>query len=232
MDDGWQIPTVAVTVDLVVLTIRDDQLQVLLVERGIEPYAGKLALPGGFLASETEDIDAAAGRELTEETGLRAKHTHLEQVRTYGAPHRDPRRRVITIGYLAILPNLPEPQAGGDARAVRWTPVGQTLRRRNSLAFDHTRVLSDAVERARAKLEYTTLATAFCGPAFTVADLRHVYEIVWGERLDPRNFHRKVTSVENFLVPTGEHTTKDGGRPAALFRRGTAQTLYPPIMRG
>ncbi|MFD1047045.1 NUDIX domain-containing protein, partial [Kibdelosporangium lantanae] len=117
MHDAWQIPTVGVAVDLVVLTIRTDQLQVLLVERGVEPYLGKLALPGGFLASDAEDIDAAASRELIEETGLRAKNTHLEQLRTYGTPHRDPRMRVVTVGYLAILPDLPEPTAGGDARA-------------------------------------------------------------------------------------------------------------------
>jgi 8-oxo-dGTP diphosphatase len=88
------------------------------------------------------------------------------------------------------------------------------------------------VERARAKLEYTSLAAAFCPPEFTVAELRRVYEIVWGTPLDPRNFHRKVTGADRFLVPTGRTTTRDGGRPAQLFHRGTATTLHPPMTRG
>ncbi|UVS80847.1 NrtR DNA-binding winged helix domain-containing protein [Actinokineospora sp. UTMC 2448] len=109
--------------------------------------------------------------------------------------------------------------------------MSQVLTRRATLAFDHQRILSDGVERARSRLEYSALATAFCPPQFTVADLRNVYEIVWGETLDPRNFHRKVTGVADFLVPTGGHTTKHGGRPAALYRRGTADVLHPPILR-
>ncbi|MEV6557684.1 NUDIX domain-containing protein [Nocardia sp. NPDC051756] len=231
MDDEWSIPAVAVAVDLVVLTIRSAQLQVMLVERGIEPFRGKLALPGGFLASEDEDLDTAAMRELTEETGLPAESLFLEQLHTYGAPRRDPRRRVISVGYLAILPDLPEPVAGGDASAASWVPVHQVLRRRPALAFDHARILADAVERARRRLEYTTIATAFCPAQFTVSDLRSVYEIVWGQSIDIRNFHRKVTSVEDFLIPTGERTTKNGGRPAALYRRGKTETLHPAILR-
>lgn len=232
MESGWKIPTVAVAVDLVVLTVRAERLHVLLVERGIEPHRAKLALPGGFLASEREDIETAAARELAEETGLDATRLHLEQLGAYGAPDRDPRQRVIAIAYLAIVPDLPEPAAGGDASAARWTPVTQVTRRRGALAFDHTRILTDGVEHARRKLEHTALAAAFCPPHFTVADLRRIYEIVWGETLDPRNFHRKVTSVADFIVPTGERTTKHGGRPAALYRRGSTNVLHPPIMRG
>ena len=99
------------------------------------------------------------------------------------------------------------------------------------MAFDHERILTDGVERARSKLEYTSLAAAFCRPEFTVADLRRVYEIVWGTPLDPRNFHRKVTSAEGFLVETGSVTSSGGGRPAQLYRRGTAVLLYPPMLR-
>ena len=102
---------------------------------------------------------------------------------------------------------------------------------RKRLAFDHHRILGDAVERARAKLEYSPLATAFCADEFTISELRGIYEAVWGVPLDPRNFHRKVTKTDGFVVPTGETTTRDGGRPAQLFRRGTAQTLYPPLTR-
>ncbi|MFB9909679.1 NUDIX hydrolase [Allokutzneria oryzae] len=227
----WTIPEVAVAVDLAVLTVRAGALQIMLVERGIEPYRGMLALPGGFLADAGEDIDAAAARELTEETGLRPEGLHLEQLRTYGTPGRDPRRRVVTVCYLAFVPDLPSPTAGGDADAAVWLPVDKALRKRTLLAFDHKAIVADAVERARAKLEYTTLATAFCAPEFTVTDLRQVYEIVWGEELDPRNFHRKVTGVEGFLIPTGEQTTRQGGRPAALYRRGPATLLHPAILR-
>lgn len=231
-DKPWRIPKVAVAVDLAVLTVRDDQLQVLLIERAINPFRGKLALPGGFIASKDEDLDVAAARELAEETGLQAGQLHLEQMRTYGAPHRDPRERVVTVCYLAVVPNLPLPTAGGDARAARWTPVDTVLSGGTAMAFDHRSIIADAVERARGKLEYTTLGAAFCTTPFTVNELRHIYEIVWGHKLDPRNFHRKVTGVDGFLVPTGERTTRDGGRPAALYQRGGAQLMHPPILRG
>lgn len=216
---------VAVTVDVVVLTVRNDALQVLLVRRGIAPYLGRWALPGGFVLDD-EDLDAAARRELREETGVEAP-SHLEQLQTYGAPKRDPRARVVSVAYLALVPDLPEAAAGTDAAQARYSPVAGV----RSLAFDHARILADGVERARAKLEYTPLATAFCGDTFTVAELRRVYEIVWGETLDPRNFHRKVTGAEGFLAATGDTTTRDGGRPAALYRRGPATALHPPLLR-
>lgn len=230
-DKPWRIPKVAVAVDLAVLTVRDDELQILLVERAINPFRGMLALPGGFIASKAEDLDAAAARELAEETGLEASHLHLEQMRTYGAPDRDPRDRVVTVCYLAVVPNLPLPTPGGDARAARWMPVNTVLCHSTAMAFDHRSIVADAVERARGKLEYTTLGAAFCTTPFTVSELRHVYETVWGHRLDPRNFHRKVTGVDGFLVATGERTTRDGGRPAALYRRGAAKLMHPPILR-
>jgi len=99
------------------------------------------------------------------------------------------------------------------------------------LAFDHRRILADGLERARAKLEYSPLATAFCPPVFTIGELRRVYEIVWSADLDPRNFHRKVTGTPGFLVETGERTTRGGGRPAQLYRRGDATLLNPPLLR-
>lgn len=230
-EESWEIPQVAVAVDLAVLTVRDDELQILLVERAIAPYRGMLALPGGFIASQKEDLDVAAARELAEETGLEANGLYLEQMRTYGAPDRDPRGRVVTVCYLAVVPNLPLPTAGGDARAARWTPVDTVLGNGTAVAFDHRSILADAVERARSKLEYTTLGAAFCASPFTISELRHVYETVWGHKLDPRNFHRKITSVDGFLVATGERTTRDGGRPAALYCRGSAQLMHPPILR-
>ncbi|MFJ9786708.1 NUDIX hydrolase [Amycolatopsis sp. NPDC101161] len=221
-------PPFAVTVDLVVLTLTGDELCALVVRRGVEPYRGEWALPGGFVR-EDEDLSDAARRELAEETGLAPGTVHVEQLAGYGAPDRDPRMRVVTVAYLALAPDLPTPSAGTDAAEARWTPVRSLTR--EHLAFDHDRILADGVERARAKLEYSPLATAFCAPEFTVAELRRVYELVWDTRLDPRNFHRKVTGAEGLLEPTGRTTTRDGGRPAQLYRRGKAELLYPPMLR-
>lgn len=227
-------PPVAVTVDLAVLTLVRGTLAALVVRRGEEPYEGVMALPGGFVRP-TEDLDAAAGRELTEETGLGRRVTaHLEQLATYGAPDRDPRMRVVTVAYLALVPvdhAAEVPVAGGDAAAAGWAPVGTLLASPGGLAFDHGRLLADAVERARSKLEYTPLAAAFCPAEFTVAELRTVYEVVWGAPLDPRNFHRKVTGVPDFLVPTGVTTTGERGRPAVVYRSGPATRLHPPMLR-
>jgi 8-oxo-dGTP diphosphatase len=221
---------VHVTVDLVIFTVRAGSLQVLLIERGNDPYYGDPALPGGYVRDE-EDLDAAAARELVEETSVDAERLHLEQLRTYGTPDRDPRGRVITVAYLALGPDLPSPVAGTDARAVRWMPVEEALLADSALAFDHSRILRDGLERARAKLEYTTVAAAFCSEPFTVAELRRVYEVIWGESLDPSNFHRKVTRTADFLIPTGEHRVSELGRPAALYRRGPAVNLTPAILR-
>ena len=217
--------------DLVILTVRDGALQVLLIRRGIAPYQGRWALPGGFVRPD-EDLEETARRELAEETGLSSDRIHLEQVATYGAPDRDPRGRVVSVAYLALVPDLPAPVAGTDAASAGWVDAGEVLADPGRLAFDHHRILSDGVERARAKLEYSPLAVAFCPPEFTISELRGVYEAVWGTPLDPRNFHRKVTKTPDFVEPAGATTTRDGGRPAQLFRRGTATTLHPPMTRG
>ena len=218
---------VGLTVDLAVLTVREGILQALVIERGNDPYRGRDALPGGFLRAG-EGLREAAARELGEETGLDGGALHLEQLATYGAPARDPRGRVVSVAYLAIAPDLPIPAAGSDARSARWAPVEKV---HGALAFDHSDILGDAVERARSRLEYTTLATAFCGDVFTIGDLRKVYEIVWGTPIDPRNFSRKVTHTEGFILPTGARRLPETGRPAALYRRGPAQALIPPLLR-
>ncbi|MGH2703796.1 MAG: NUDIX hydrolase [Actinomycetota bacterium] len=223
-----EFPPVAVTVDLVVLTIREQWLCALLVKRAGSPFQSHWALPGGFVRPD-ETLDAAAARELQEETGLRRPAGHLEQLRSYGDPERDPRMRVVTIAYLAMLPALEEPVAGTDAAQARFWPV-ETL---PALAFDHQRILADGVERARSKLEYTSLATAFCAKEFTLADLRGVYEVVWGVPLDPANFRRKVLRTPDFVVATGrlDAPGRTGGRPAELYRGGSAATLQPPLIR-
>jgi 8-oxo-dGTP diphosphatase len=225
----------AVAVDLVVLTLgtRDmvnDTLCALVVQRLFAPYRARWALPGGFVRAD-ESLTAAAVRELREETAIRGDRLHLEQLATYGEPGRDPRGRVISTVYLALVPNLPSPTAGSDAAAAAIRPIDQLLTQTGRLAFDHHRILADGVERARAKLEYTPLATAFCGREFTVAELRRVYEVVWGTTIDPRNFHRKVTTTPGFVQRTGRATARDGGRPAQLYRSGPAQVLHPPMLR-
>lgn len=217
-----------VAVDLVALTIRNERLHVLVIERGVTPHRGDPALPGGFVRPE-ESLEAAAERELLEETGIDVRRFHLEQLGTYGNPGRDPRGRVIAVAYIVLLPNAPEPTAGSDAESARWSAtVGLD---RTTLAFDHGRILSDAVERARSKLEYTTLATTFCPEEFTIAELRAVYEAVWGRPVDPRNFHRKVQASPGFVEPTGRRTNRGGGRPAELYRSGSARLINPPMTR-
>ncbi|MEV6006893.1 NUDIX domain-containing protein [Streptomyces sp. NPDC051976] len=281
---------IAVTVDVVALTLRAGRLHVLAVERGGPPFAGEWALPGGFVRAGRESLDEAAARELAEETGLDATalgRIHLEQLGTYGSPDRDPRLHVVSVAYLAFAPGLPEARAGGDASGAAWIPLeaispggqpseaarrpfeqgrrtgtygGGTGRRPSSsrppsgdtpepvgdpaatpsegpgggLAFDHDRILADGVERARAKIEYTPLATAFLGETFTMTDLRAVYETVWGAALHAGNFHRKVLSVPGFVEPTGATDTRPGSRGgprARLYRAGDARLLHPALLR-
>jgi 8-oxo-dGTP diphosphatase len=247
---------VAVTVDVVALTIRHGALHVLLVRRGEPPFAGKWALPGGFVRAgfaqsrhpsngpPAEDLPDAAIRKLTEEAGDHLTGVHLEQLGTYGAPDRDPRMRVISVAYLAFAPELPDPRPGGHATAAAWVPVNslelapgpapQQAGTGRALAFDHARILADGLERARSKLEYTPLATAFVVEPFTVSELRNVYETVWGQPLHAGNFHRKVLSVPGFVESTGETTQAGGprgGPRARLYRRGDAWLLHPALLR-
>ncbi|MBC9728738.1 NUDIX domain-containing protein [Streptomyces sp. TRM68367] len=219
----------AVTVDLAVFTLRAGALHVLLVERGQDPYAGHWALPGGFVQPD-ESAETAARRELAEETGLAdVTGLHLEQLRTYSEPGRDPRMRVVSVAFTALLPHAPEAHGGSDAAAARWVPYDGA----GSLAFDHDRILADAHDRVGAKLEYTCLATAFCPPEFTLGELQQVYETVWGTALDRPNFRRKVLATAGFVepVPGAARLTGGRGKPAALYRAGTATTLHPPLLR-
>jgi 8-oxo-dGTP diphosphatase len=225
--DPSAYPPVAVTVDVVILTIVDGQLSVLLVRRGGHPHRGRWAVPGGFVEAG-EKLDEAARRELQEETGIDAG-VHIEQLAAYGDPGRDPRMRVVSVAYVAMVPDVTGPQAGSDAsEACLWPVTDLRDRRRVPLAFDHARILADAIDRARAKLEYTSLATTFLDDPFTIADLRRVYETVWGVRLHAANFRRKVLSTPGFVVPTGE--VRGRGR-AELYRRGTVARLHPAILR-
>ncbi|MFJ1842832.1 NUDIX hydrolase [Streptomyces sp. NPDC088146] len=229
--DPYAFEPFAVTVDLAVFTVRDTRLNVLLVERGEDPYKGHWALPGGFVRPR-ESAENAARRELAEETGLTegtVSAFHLEQLRTYSEPDRDPRMRVVSVAYAALVPDLPEPRGGGDAANARWWDAGAL----GPLAFDHDRILADAHDRVGAKLEYSCLATAFCPPEFTLGELQQVYETVWGVELDRPNFRRKVLTTSGFVQAVEGSPRRTGGRgkPAALYRAGAATALHPPLLR-
>lgn len=245
--DPARFPPFAVTVDLAVFTIRAGALAVLLVRRAEHPFQDCWALPGGFVRGD-ESADDAARRELAEETGAATFGGHLEQLRTYSAPDRDPRMRVVSVAHVALAPDLPDPRAGGDAAAARWWPVedmalatgetGGAAACRDEgvpLAFDHASILADALERVRSKLEYTTLAAGFVPEPFTLADLRRVYTAVWGQAPEPANFRRKVLSTPGFVVEAQRSGSaaagQAGGRPPLLYRRGTAALLHPPMLR-
>lgn len=228
--DPGGFPPFAVTVDLAVFTIRDGTLMLLLVRRKEHPYRGFWALPGGFVRAD-ESAEDAARRELAEETGAGTFTGHLEQLAAYSEPGRDPRMRVVSIAHVALAPGLPDPAAGGDAAEARWHPVEDAP----TLAFDHARILSDALERVRSELEHTTLAGCFVAEPFTIADLRRVYRAVWGTVPDLANFRRKVLSTEGFVVEADRSGAAAagtaGGRPPRLYRRGDAAVLTPPMRR-
>jgi 8-oxo-dGTP diphosphatase len=231
--DPSDFPAFAVTVDVVVLTVTDGRLQVLLIERGADPFAGQWALPGGFKHPD-ETLDEAAGRELAEETGVEAAQ-QLAQFGAYGDPDRDPRMNVVSVAYLGVMREVGRPIAGTDAAEARLWPVAEVLGGAVDLAFDHERILTDAVERARSDLETTSLATAFVGPTFTMTELRNVFEELWGEHLDPGNFSRSLTRRPDWIEATGERRPPgpEGGKPAELYSPGEAwgEELGSPVRR-
>ena len=214
-----------------ILTMSQGLLHVLLVCRGEAPFEGMWAIPGGF-KRPTETLDQAAKRELVEETGVDAASL-LTQFGAYGDPERDPRMNVVTVAYLAVVRNVGAVVAGSDAAAAALIPVSDVLNGKIDLAFDHLRIVRDAIERVRVELEVSGIATAFVGPRFTLAELRAVYEAVWGVELDAANFRRSVVTDDGWVVPTGRHARPGpaGGRPAELFRAGRAWSQGGPIHR-
>jgi 8-oxo-dGTP diphosphatase len=229
--DPYEFPPFAVTVDVVVLTMSEGRLRVLLVRRGVPPFEGMWAIPGGFKRPE-ESLDEAAQRELLEETGVDGARL-LRQFGAYGDPERDPRMNVVTIAYLAVLRDVQGVAAGTDAAAAELLPTSEILDEDTELAFDHAHILGDAVERVRADLGLTGIATAFVGPTFTLAELRAVYEEVWGVQLDAANFRRSVLAEEGWVVPTGRRARPGaaGGKPAELYRAGRMWRHGAPIKR-
>ena len=227
--DPSQFPAFAVTVDVVILTMSGGRLHVLLVRRGVAPFRGMWAIPGGF-KRPAETLDEAAKRELAEETGVDSASL-LKQFGAYGDPGRDPRMNVVTVAYLAVLRAVGAIVAGTDAAAAALVPVSEALHEKTELAFDHSRIVRDAVERVRTDLDRTGIATAFVGPTFTVAELRAVYEAVWGVRLDGANFRRRVVAEDGWVIPTGRRARpgSSGGKPAELFRAGRMWRHGGPI---
>ena len=225
-----QYPFVYLTADLLALALRPGAgLSVLVVKRGSAPYKGRWAFPGGFV-DEGEDVERAARRELREETGISTRGTTLHRLGAYTAPRRDPRHRVVSVPFVAVLPAPTDPTAADDATHAEWLPVEELVGSRR-LAFDHAQILADALDWLRGSLERTTLATSFLADEFTVSELREVYEAVWGRRLDPGNFQRKVTGTPGLLQDTGERRLGGRGRPATLFRAGPATEIWPAMSR-
>ena len=229
--DPSQFPAFAVTVDVVILTMSEGTLHVLLVRRGEAPFQGMWAIPGGF-KRPTETLDEAAKRELSEETGVDAASL-LTQFGAYGDPERDPRMNVVTIGYLAVIRDVGAIVAGSDAADAALVPVSDVLSETIDLAFDHLRIVRDAIERVRVELEVSGVATAFVGTTFTLAELRAVYEAIWGVQLDAANFRRSIVAEDGWVIPTGRRARPGsaGGRPAELFRVGRAWKDGGPIHR-
>lgn len=229
--DPTRFPAFAVTVDVVILTMAMGRLHVLLVRRGEAPFQGMWAVPGGF-KRPTETLDAAARRELAEETGVDAASL-LTQFGAYGDPDRDPRMNVVTVAYLAVLRDVGAIVAGTDAAAADLVPVADVVSGTIDLAFDHQRIVRDAIERVRVDLELSGIATAFVGATFTLAELRAVYEAIWGVQLDAANFRRSVVADAGWVIPTGKQARPGsaGGRPAALYRVGPAWDRGGPIHR-
>jgi 8-oxo-dGTP diphosphatase len=201
----------SVTVDVVMMSLRQRDLQVLLVKRRSWPYEGMWAIPGGFVNID-ESLVAAAKRELQEETGV--QDVYLEQLYTFGDPGRDPRTRVITVVYFALLDcERLQVRAADDAVDVGWFSVYDLP----PLAFDHAKILEYALSRLRGKLEYTTIAFSLLPEQFTLHELQRVYEIILHRRLDKRNFRKKILST-GILEDTGGKKMEGTHRPARLYR--------------
>lgn len=204
-------PHPAVTVDVAIFTIRDGQLKLLLICRAGEPYRGKWALPGGF-AHIDESLDEAAKRELAEETGVSG--VYLEQLYTFGKVNRDPRERVITVAYYALVPSDKLTlQAASDAEAVGWFAIDALPK----LAFDHAEIIKMAHQRLVAKLDYSTLAFAFLPKKFTLSELQAVYETIQQQEMDKRNFRKWILALEQ-IEETKEERRSGQHRPARLYR--------------
>lgn len=211
MPRTYEYPRAALTVDCVVFGFDDAELKVLLIQRGIAPFKGKWALPGGFVHVD-ETLDDAARRELAEETGL--TNVFLEQLYTFGALARDPRERVVSVAYYALVELARHPAAGAsDAAEAGWFPVAQPPR----LAFDHAEIVETAVQRLRTKVRYEPIGLELLPAKFTLSQLQHLYEAVLQADVDKRNFRKKLLAT-GLLIPLDEELRGGANRPAQLFK--------------
>jgi 8-oxo-dGTP diphosphatase len=200
-----------VAVDILIFTIIDNSLRALLIKRNLPPFKDSWAIPGGFVREE-ESLEQAAKRELKEETNL--SHLYLEQLYTFGDPKRDPRGRVISAAYFALVPKGEALKilSGTDADEVKWQKVNQLPK----LAFDHKKIINYALQRLRWKLEYTNVAYSLLDEEFTLTELQKVYETVFGKVFDKRNFRKKILSL-NLVKPTGKKVVFGVHRPAKTY---------------
>ncbi len=210
--DVTQYDRPSVTVDVVVFSILNEQLKVLLIKRKAWPYEGMWAIPGGFVKMD-ESLEDAAYRELAEETNVTGEEVYLEQLFTFGEPDRDPRTRVITVAYVALVgADKLNPQAADDAEDVDWFSVYDLP----ALAFDHDKILDYALTRLRYKLEYSAVGFQLLPEKFTLRELQDAYEIILGTTLDKGNFRSKLRKTQVVEKVDGYRDT--GGRPARLYR--------------
>jgi 8-oxo-dGTP diphosphatase len=200
-----------VTVDLVIFTVNENRLQVLLIKRADEPYAGYWSIPGGFL-HKGESLEEAAARVMKEKTGVNG--VYLEQLYTFGAPERDPRARIITVTYLALIPwkNLPQPESR-KVSGLTWTALDEVPH----LAFDHQEILAYAVNRLRTKAGYSNIVYGLLPEAFRLSDLQKMYEIIFNQKLDKRNFRKRMLG-SGLLQETGKKDLSGAHRPAMLYQ--------------
>jgi 8-oxo-dGTP diphosphatase len=211
MPHTYEYPRAALTVDCVVFGFDEGELKILLIQRGLAPFKGKWALPGGFVRVD-ETIDEAARRELSEETGL--TNVFLEQLYTFGAVDRDPRERVVSVAYYALVQLAEHPAAGAtDASDAAWFAVAKLP----ALAFDHTQILQTALRRLGGKVRYEPIGFELLPEKFTLSQLQHLYEAVLQTELDKRNFRKKILSM-GLLISLKEQARAGAHRPAQLFR--------------
>ncbi len=200
----------SVTIDVAILTVKDDDLKILLVKKNSEPFRNMWALPGGFIKMN-ESLEESAKRSLFEETGVR--DVYLEQLYSLGDPKRDPRGRIITVAYFALInSDKIKLQAATGVSGVQWCSVKHLPK----LAFDHEKIVSYALQRLRWKLEYTNVAYSLVPERFTLTELQNVYEVILGKVLDKRNFRKKILSL-NIIKDTKEVNHDVSHRPAKLY---------------
>lgn len=217
----------SLTVDVVVFAMRDFALQLLVIKRGIPPFKGRFALPGGFVLPR-ETVEQAAGRELEEETALSG--LYLEQLYTFSEPDRDPRGRVVSVAHMALLPSdrIDTVRGGSDAREASWVPVSDAMARgadgKKFLAFDHDRIVTMALSRLRGKLEYTTLAFQLLPQEFTLSEAQRVYESILGRPLDKVTFRRRIAAME--LVRETPRMRRGAHRPARLYVAAPRDSIF------